>query len=331
MQRIVLAYSGDLATTVAIPWLREHAGGEVIAMTLDLGQGRELDDVRERALAAGAVRAHVIDAREEFASDFILRALQAGAVGLGGEPLAGPLAQPLIAKRLAEVARIEGAPAVAHGGVADAIDAAVRSVQPSLTVMTPARQWVYTRAELVDYARARRIPVPSPRDEAQLSRANLWGRAVLPEAASPAPPATTAIVTLEFERGVPVTINGIGMPFVDLVSSLETIAGAYGVGRLDLRTTPASGRLPVSTIDAPAAVVLQAAHRDLQRRVTSPELGRLAADLAGAYADLVRAGRWFTLRREAIDAFVAVVQSKVTGTVRLELGQGQCRVIDATS
>ena len=348
MQRIVLAYSGGLDTSVAIPWLAERYGAEVVAVTLDLGQGRELADVRERALAVGAVRAHVVDVREEFAAEYILPALQAGAVYEHGYPLATALGRPLIAKHLVRIAEMEGAAAIAHGCTGKGndqvrLDVSARALNPSIKVIAPARVWGMTRPDEIEYARERGIPVPATVESPYSTDANLWGRSIEcgvledpwrepPQdiytlTRSPADcPDEPAYCEIEFERGVPVKVNGVAMSFVELIASLETIAGAHGVGRLDMVENRLVGIKSREIYEAPAAVALHAAHRELQGLVMPRDLERVASDLSRTYADLVYNGLWFSPLREAIDAFVAKVQEPVSGTVRLKFFKGDCRV-----
>jgi argininosuccinate synthase len=353
MPRVVLAYSGGLKTSVAIPWLAENCRVEVVTVTLDLGQANALDDVRERALSSGAVRAHVIDAREEFVRDAILPALQAGAIYEGGSPLATALGRPLIARHLVEIAHIEGAKEVAHGcsGTGNdhvRLDAAVRALDPSLRVIAPAAMWNLTRAQAVEYARQRGIPVPASVDNSVSVDVNLWGRSIAggvlddPWAEPPedlytrtrAPgeaPDSPAYVELEFDRGVPVRINGVAMSLVELIQSLETIAGAHGVGRVDMVENRLVGAKSREVYESPAAAALHVAHKALQVYVTPRDLDRLTTDLGVKYADLVYSGRWYTPAREAIDALIAKVQEKVTGVVRLKCFKGDCRVVGRRS
>ena len=353
MKRIVLAYSGGLDTSVAIPWLAEQYGAEIVAVTLDLGQGKELTDVRERALAVGAVRAHVVDVREEFARDFILPALQAGAIYEERYPLATALGRPLIARKLVEIAAMEGATAIAHGCTGKGndqvrLDVSARAMQPDIEVIAPAREWGMTRPEEIEYARERGIPVPATVDSPYSTDANLWGRSIEcgvledPWAEPPddiytltkspgACPDLPAYVEIEFEAGVPVAVNGVAMPLVELVGSLETIAGAHGVGRVDMVENRLVGIKSREIYEAPAALVLHAAHRELEGFVIARDLERLKRDLGRTYADLVYNGLWFSPTREAIDAFVAKVQTRVTGTVRLKLFKGVCQVVGRTS
>jgi argininosuccinate synthase len=351
MQRIVLAYSGGFGTSVAIPWLAKEYGAEIAAVTFDLGQARELADVRERALALGAVRCHVVDVRDEFVRAFILPALQAGAVYEDGYPLATALGRPLMAKRLVEMARMESAAAVAIGGAVDSndhlrLDVSVRALEPGLTVIALDGASGIPVAERAVLAKEHGLPVESA--EPYRIDANLWGRSVAcgvlddPWTEPPgdvytltrAPqhcPDEPAYVEIAFEAGVPVRTNGVEMPMLELVESLETIAGAHGVGRIDLVENRVAGSKSREVYEAPAAVVLHAAHRALTKLVITRDLDRLTHDMSRTYADLVYNGQWFSHAREAIDAFVAAVQPRVTGTVRLKLFKGDCRVVGRKS
>jgi argininosuccinate synthase len=352
-ERIVLAYSGGLDTSVAIPWLAEKHGAEVITVTMDLGQGRELDEVRDRALRAGAIRAHVLDVREEFAREYILPALQAGALYEGRYPLATSLSRPLIAKRLVEIAGIENASAIAHGCTGKGndqvrLDLSARALNPNIRVIAPAREWGMTRTDEMEYARTHRVPVPATAASPYSTDSNLWGRSIEcgvledpwnepPEEiytitkSAAAASSTPAYVEIAFEKGVPVAINGITMTFTELIDSLSTIAGDHGVGRIDMVENRLVGIKSREVYEAPAASVLHAAHRDLEMFVSSRDLERLTRELGVKYADLVYNGLWFTPMREALDAFNAKVQERVTGTVRLKLFKGTCTVVGRMS
>lgn len=354
MRRIVLAYSGGLDTSVAIPWLAETYGAEVVTVTLDLGQGRELVDVRERALGAGAVRAHVIDVREEFVRDYILPALNAGALYEDWYPMATALGRPLIARRLVEVARMEGARAVAHGcGTGKGndqvrLDVSARALDPTVEVIAPVRVWGLSTAEKIEYARLRGIPVPAAAAGPYSTDTNLWGRSIecgvlddpwreppeeiytLTRAAQDCPD-EPAYIEIAFEGGVPVRANEIEMPLLELIESLEIIAGAHGVGRIDMMENRLGGTKSREIYEAPAAVVLHTAHRELEKLVIDRDLERTKHELARSYADLVYHGHWFSQTRAAIDGFVAVIQPRVTGLVRLRLFKGDCRVVGRKS
>jgi len=309
MTRIVLAYSGGLDTSMAIPWLAETYGAEIIAVIIDLGQGQDLEAVRDRALATGALRAHVLDVRDEFARDYIVRALKAGVLCHDGSPLAAALGRPLIAQTLVTIAHIEQATTVAHGdrdGSAAPIDKTVRALDPMLTVIAPAREWGMTEAQQLDYARQRHLALPAAvagPDGSAASRA---------ASGSPGEPAS---VDITIDRGVPIAINGVAMPLVDLVGSLDIIAGAHGVGR-------------VEKVEPSALVALHAAHQELRRATITGDAERFSALVAGQYRQIVRDGTWFGPLRQALDAFIDTIQARVTGVVRLKLFKGDCTIVD---
>ncbi|MCX6538300.1 MAG: argininosuccinate synthase [Acidobacteria bacterium] len=352
-ERVVLAYSGGLDTSVAVPWLADKYNAEVVCVTMDLGQGKELESIRERALAAGAVRAHVLDVREEFANQYILPALQAGAVYEGSYPLATALGRPLIARKLVEIARIEGAASIAHGCTGKGndqvrLDVSARALEPGIRVIAPAREWGMTRPDEIEYARTRGIPVPVTVASPYSTDANLWGRSiecgVLEDPWVEPPddvytltkdpsecPNEPAYIELTFEQGVPVAVNGVSMPLTEIIASVATIAGAHGVGRIDMVENRLVGIKSREIYEAPAAVVLHSAHRELENFVSPRDLSRIKQDLGLKYADLVYNGLWFSPVREAIDAFVATIQQRVTGTIRLKLFKGACRVVGRQS
>lgn len=320
-EAIVLAYSGGPAASAAMASLVAQRGAAVVAMTLDLGQSRDVEELRDRALAEGAVRAHVLDVREEFAREFVLPALQAGALGAGRDPLAAALAGPMIAKKLVEVAGIEQAATVAHGAAgagAARIAHGVAALNPRIRVAAP--------------------PAGPPPTACHTS-SNLWGRSAtggaLDDPWAPVPeevftatkaagdaPGTPAYVEISFEVGVPIAINGIAMSLTELVESLSIIAGQHGVGRVDVIEDGGAGGSR-RVYEAPAAIVLHAAHRELQTCAVPRELAQLTRELGVRYADLIHHGRWFTPMREALDAFTASAQQKVTGMVRVKLFKGQ--------
>ena len=352
-KKIILAYSGGLDTSVAIPWLKEEYKAEVIAVTLDLGQGRELNQIRERAMATGAIRCHVLDVRDEFARDYVLPALQAGAMYEERYPLGTALGRPLIAKKLVEIAHMENATAIAHGCTGKGndqvrIDVSVRALDPAMTVIAPARVWGMTRQDEIEYARVRNLPVPTTKSSPYSTDQNLWGRSIecgvledpwneppddiytLTKSPSQAPD-TPAYVEIDWEKGVPTVVNGVAMPLTELIDSLETIAGVHGVGRIDMVENRLVGIKSREIYEAPAAVVLHSAHRELEGFVIARDLQRLKQRLSQEYADNIYNGLWFSPTREAIDAFVQNVQQRVTGTVRLKLFKGGCRVVGRKS
>jgi len=353
MTRIILAYSGGLDTSVAIPWLKEKYGAQIIAVTLDLGQGRELNQIRERAMSTGAIRCHVLDVREEFARDYILPALQADALYEERYPLATALSRPLIAKKLVEIAHMENAEAIAHGCTGKGndqvrIDVSARAIDPAIQVMAPAREWGMTRPEEIAYARARNVSVPTTIASPYSIDQNLWGRSIEcgvledpwnepPEdiyalTKSPADaPALPAYVEIGWQDGIPTTVNGVEMGLVELIDSVETIAGVHGVGRIDMVENRLVGIKSREIYEAPAGLLLHQSHRELEGFVIPKDLQRVKTRLSQEYADLVYNGLWFSPTRSAIDAFVQDVQRRVTGTIRLKLYKGSCRVVGRQS
>lgn len=274
-QRVVLAYSGDLVTSAALAWLREQGAEDVATVTLDLGQGRDLNDVRDRALGIGASRAHVLDVREAFAREAVAPAWALPPT----EPRAAALARPLIARYLLEVAAIEGATAIAHGSAFPSADpagleAALQAAGAELTVLAPARDWGMDVPALMEFGRARGIPVPSANTRPVIEVRNLWGRAVTadvlnsPDIEPPSDLYTVtrgvegwakepSIVEMTFKDGRPTALNGVTMPIVDLIVSLDTIAGAHGIGRMDFPAVP--GVRPRTIEEAPASVLIHQA------------------------------------------------------------------------
>lgn len=309
MRRIVLAYSGGLDTSIAIPWLAETYGAEVIAVTIDLGQGQDLEEIRDRALATGALRAHVLDMRDEFARDYVVRALKAGALCHHGSPMAAALGRPLIAQTLVTIAHIEQATTVAHADRDSRLmplDAAILALDPALTVVAPAREWGMTKAQQFDYARQRSLALPA-------SIAGDGGPGEpRPAAASPDEP---AFADISMERGVPIAINGVAMPPLDLIGSLDIIAGAHGVGRVE--------KVELSTM-----IALHAAHQQLQLAAITAEAARFSARVAEEYLRIVRNGSWFAPLRPALDAYIDTIQERVSGVVRLKLFKGECAIVD---
>ncbi|MBI4888936.1 MAG: argininosuccinate synthase [Acidobacteria bacterium] len=319
-ERLVFACSGSARSATAIRTLAVRHGAEVVALTLDLGQGQAVEEAHDRALEAGAVRAHVLDVREEFARDFVLPALQAGARREGGDPMALPLAHAIIARKLVDMAAIEDARTVAHGGAGTdrvRIAAAVRALEPGLRVLAVDGEG--------------RGPAEAPPSGAV--RANLWGREIDTDGAAPVPeslfacttslsaaPDAGAHVDIAFERGVPTAINGVPLALTELIESLSIIAGQHGIGRVAGLPDPDG---PPRIHEIPAATVLHTAHDALATVAAAPGLARIRAECGSAYADCIWNGGWFTPLREALDAFTAAVQVRITGVVRVELLKGK--------
>jgi argininosuccinate synthase len=346
--KVVLAYSGGLDTSVAIPWLTESKGAEVVAVTVDVGQPVDLEKVRSKAKASGATKAFVADARREFAEEFIAPALRANALYEGVYPLSTALARPLIALHLVEVARQEGAGFVAHGCTGKGndqvrFDLSTTGLAPELAVIAPAREWGMTREEEIAYAHEHGVPVEATKASPYSVDENLWGRSVEcgiledpsvepPEEAyewtcAPADaPDQPEYVTLAFERGIPVAVNGHRAPLHQLIAGLNRTAGAHGVGRIDHLESRLVGIKSREVYECPAAVALIAAHRALEALTLPRDLLDFKRSVEQRYAQLVYDGLWFTPLREALDAFVESTQERVVGEVTLKLFKGSAHV-----
>jgi len=351
--KVVLAYSGGLDTSVAIQWLKENYGFEVVALTVDVGNERDFTAIKEKALKVGAVKAVVIDVKEQFVNHFIFPALKADALYEGQYPLATALSRPLIGKLMVDVAYDEGAVAVAHGCTGKGndqvrIEVSVNALAPELKIIAPAREWGMTREETIQYAERYGIPVPVTVASPYSTDENLWGRSIEcgvledpwvepPEGAfawtkSPKEtPDAPGYVEIEFEQGAPVAIDGKKMGGVMLVQTLNEMAGNYGVGRIDHLENRLVGIKSREIYEAPAAMVLLQAHQSLQAMTLSKEQSRFKQKVAVEYADLVYNGLWFTSLHEDLAAYIQSSQRHVTGTVRLKLFKGSCSVVGRKS
>jgi len=346
-ERIVLGYSGGVQSSLAIAWLAETYGAEVVTVTLDLGQEQDLADLRARALGLGASRGHVIDARDDFARGFVIPALKANARAEDRIPMATALGRPLIAKKLIEIARFEGASTIAHGAIGRdraRIEGPLRTLDPGVPIVAAASEWDFTAQGLIKFADQHGIALPAASEQTLRSDRNLWGRSAgvggvldswqeAPEScyamtrALDRCPDQPAYVEVGFERGIPGAVNGVAMPIVELIDSLTTIAGEHGVGRLDRVKQKPDGTRSHALYEMPASVVLHAAHLELDRFVHSPALMRISRSVAADLADVIDRGEWFGPVREALGAFVDHVQRQTTGVVRLKLFKGDCRVV----
>lgn len=339
---IVVAYSGGFRSSVAIPWLADKHATDVVAVTLGLGQSTDLIEIRDRALAAGAVRAHVLDARDEFVRDFVWPSLRADALSDGRYPMATALSRPVIVKQLLAIARIEGAAGVAHAAAGrDGVrmQQALRSLDTAVPTIACADSM--TATQVGEYAS--RLGRAVPAAEAEHVDDNLWGRTIgrfADDASQEAPdalfklsrslahaPASPAIVELSFERGTPTGINGVTMTPVELIESLATIAGEHGIGRFDRMKNRTDGTRSRVLYEAPAAAVLHDARRELERLVSSDSLNRFSPAVAAAYAGALSRGEWFGRLRQGLDAYVSSTQSELTGTVRVRLFKGDSHVV----
>ncbi|EPT8860828.1 TPA: argininosuccinate synthase [Listeria innocua] len=346
-EKIVLAYSGGLDTSVAIQWLVE-SGYEVIACCLDVGEGKNLDFIKEKAITVGASASYTIDAKEEFAENFALIALQAHAYYEGKYPLISALSRPLIAKKLVEVARQEGASAIAHGCTGKGNDqvrfeVAIHALAPDLKVVSPVRDWKWSREEEINYAKEHNIPVPIDLDNPFSIDQNLWGRSnecgVLenpwttpPEAAYDLTvsledaPDTPDIVEITFDAGIPVSLNGENMSLANLILTLNEIAGKHGVGRIDHIENRLVGIKSREVYECPAAVTLITAHKELEDLTFVREVAHFKPIIEQKISETIYNGLWFSPLTEALVAFLKSTQKFVNGTIRVKLFKGHAIV-----
>jgi argininosuccinate synthase len=349
-KRVVLAYSGGLDTSVAVKWIGEEWGAEVIALAVDVGQASDDDwqTIRQRALAAGAVEAIVVDARAEFAEGFVTPALRANALYEGKYPLVSALSRPLIVRHLVRAAREHGADAVAHGCTGKGNDqvrfeVSARALAPDLEVLAPVRVWGFNREDSIEYAAEHDIPIRVRKDSPYSVDENLWGRTIecgiledpwveppdevyaLTATAARAPQEALELV-LGFDRGVPVSLDGTVTPLHELVPAVSTAVGAYGFGRIDMVENRRVGIKSREIYECPGSLALILAHADLESITLERDLMREKARLEPRYAELVYDGLWYSPLRRALDAFVDASQAPVTGEVRLRLEPGRCFV-----
>ena len=346
-EKIVLAYSGGLDTSVAVPWLKERYDAEIITLTMDLGMV-DLASIQQRAVAVGAAKALTVDARDVLVEEFLFPALQAGAIYEGMYPLATALGRPLIARCLAEAAIAEGAYAVAHGCTGKGndqvrIDVGVAALAPDLKVIAPIRDWGMSREDEMDYARERNLPISAGKSRFSVDE-NLWGRSAEageledpwqepPEAAyewtrpTSQTPDEPAYLEIHFDQGIPTAVDGESMNGTALINHLNTVAGEHGVGRIDHVENRLVGIKSREIYEAPAAVTLHAAHQSLEAMTLSKDQARTKARVAQEYADIVYNGLWFTAHREDLDAYVRSTQRYVTGDVRVRLHRGTSTVV----
>jgi argininosuccinate synthase len=351
-KKVVLAYSGGLDTSVCLKWF-EQQGAEPYALYLDLGQGEPAEDVKQKALKIGAADAFVKDAKAEFAEEYVAPAIQANALYGGKYPLFTALGRPLIAKKLVEVAREVGATHIAHGSTGKGndqvrFDVTAASIAPDLTVVAPVRDWNMSRPEEMAYAEKHGIPVPVTKESPYSVDANLFGRSIEagpledpdheptedvfeltadPEEA----PNTPEYVELNFERGLPVSLNGDELPLAELIAELNGIAGAHGVGRVDMIEDRLVGIKSREIYECPAALTIIQAHKELETLTLTKDVLRFKATVEQRYAELTYDGLWFTPLKAALDAFVRETQKTVTGTVRIKLYKGSNTVAGRTA
>lgn len=347
MKKVVLAYSGGLDTSIIIPWLKENYGYEVIAVAADVGQGEELAPLQEKAIKTGASKIYIEDLKEEFVTDYIFPTLKAGAVYEGKYLLGTSFARPLIAKRLVEIAQKEGAEAIAHGCTGKGNDQVrfelgIKALAPEMKIIAPWRIWdIKSREEEVEYAEARNIPVPVSKERPYSMDRNLWhlsheGADLENPANAPQDdlllmitppekaPDQATYVEIQFEKGIPVAVDGQALGPVQLIEKLNAIAGANGVGIADLVENRLVGMKSRGVYETPGGTVLYKAHQELELLTLDRMTLHYKELVAQRYAELVYDGVWFHPLREALDAFVNVTQQTVTGTVKMKLYKGNC-------
>jgi argininosuccinate synthase len=354
IRTIALAYSGGLDTSIIVPWLKERYDARVICVAADIGQGEELEGVRAKAIASGADECYIEDLRQEFVEDFVWPKLRAGAI-YGRKYLLGTsMGRPLIARRQVEIARQVGADALAHGCTGKGNDQVrfeltYAAFAPDLPVIAPWREWnIRSREDAIAYAEAHKIPVAATRDKIYSRDRNVWhishegGVLEQPSVAPPADlfmltsspedaPDQAEEVTIGFQAGTPVSVNGVELDAVDIVVALNKIGGRHGVGRIDLVEDRLVGMKSRGIYETPGGTLLYSAHSELEQLVLDRRTLAAKDLIAPRYADLVYEGRWWTTEREGYDAFVNVTQERVTGSVTLRLFKGNASVIGRES
>jgi len=345
VNKVVLAYSGGLDTSIIIPWLKDNYGAEVIAFAADIGQGSELKGLEEKAIRTGASKLIVDDLREEFIREFAFPTLRAGAVYERKYLLGTSFARPLIARRQVEIAEQEGADAVSHGCTGKGNDQVrfeltYKALNPKLRIIAPWREWdIKSREDEIDYAHDRKVPIAATKEKIYSEDRNLWhlsheggilenpwaepeenmyALTVAPEKAPDKP----QYVEIEFENGTPVAVDGSKLGPVEIVETLNKTGGTHGVGRTDLVENRLVGMKSRGVYETPGGTLLLAAHRELESLTLDKATLHYKDILAGKYAELVYNGQWFTPLRYAMDAFIDTIQTRVTGTVRLKLYKG---------
>ena len=345
--KIVLAYSGGLDTTVAVPWLQEKYDADIITLTIDLGMV-ELEPIRQRALSIGAVEAVTVDGRDTLVNEFLFPSLQAGTIYEGQYPLATALGRPLIARYLVEAAKQHDAYAIAHGCTGKGndqvrLEVGIAALGPEIDVIAPIRDWGMSRDDEIEYGQARNLPINATRSRFSTDE-NLWGRSVEageledpwlepPEDAyawtNPVTgtPDEPAYVEIHFEQGIPTAVDGENMNGVDIVNHLNTLSGTHGVGRIDHVENRLVGIKSREIYECPAATLLHAAHTSLEAMTLTKDQARMKGRISQEYSDVIYNGLWFTAHRVDLNAYIQSTQRFVTGDVRVRLHKGTCVVV----
>ena len=346
-EKVILAYSGGLDTSVAITWLNKDY--DVIAVCMDVGEGNDLDFIHDKALKVGAIESHVIDVKDEFAEDYVLVALQGHTFYEQKYPLVSALSRPLISKKLVEIAHKTGATTIAHGCTGKGNDqvrfeVSIASLDPKLKVIAPVREWKWSREEEINYAKANGVPIPADLDSPYSVDQNLWGRAnecgvlenpwneapedaydltVAPEAAPDSP----VYVNIDFEAGVPVALDGKKIKLADLILELNDLAGQHGVGRIDHVENRLVGIKSREIYECPGAVTLLAAHKEIEDLTLVRELAHFKPIIENELSNLIYNGLWFNPATEALIAYLKSTQQVVNGTAKVKLYKGSATVV----
>lgn len=352
-EKVVLAYSGGLDTSVAVKWLADKYKMDVITLCVNIGGVSDVKGIRKKALKLGAIKSIAVDAKKEFVNDYVFKAIKADALYEGQYPLATALGRPLMAKWLVDVAHREGASAVAHGSTGKGndqvrFDVGVFALGPELKIIAPARDWGMTREETIEYAQKHKIPVPVKKSKPYSIDENPWGRAiecgVLEDPWNEPPediyewtkspdqaPDKPEYVEIGFEKGLPVHLNGKKMDGLTLIEKLNIIAGRNGVGRVDHIESRLVGIKSRETYEAPAAMVILKAHAALEYMTMTRQQLRFKEMVAREYSDLVYNGLWFSAHREDLDAYIDSSQRYVSGAIRCKLSRGNCIIVGRKS
>ncbi|MGE5417073.1 MAG: argininosuccinate synthase [Acidobacteriota bacterium] len=352
--KIVLAYSGGLDTSIIIPWLKENHGYDVVAMCADLGQGEELEPLNEKAIKTGAVSIHIEDCRQEFVTDYVWPVLKSGAIYEGKYLLGTSFARPLIAKKLVEIAHKEGAVAIAHGATGKGNDQVrfeltIKALDPDLKIVAPWREWnIRSREDAIEYAEKRNIPLTVTKEKIYSRDRNLWhlsheggeledpwnepneGMYMLTVPPEKAPDQPT-YVEIEFEKGIPVAVDGVKLGPVELIEKLNVIGGANGVGIVSLVENRLVGMKSRGVYETPGGTILFLAHRELENLTLDRRTMHFKEQVSVLYGELVYDGNWFSVLKESLDAFIDKTQETVSGTVRAKLYKGNCTPVGAKS
>ncbi|MCB9209137.1 MAG: argininosuccinate synthase [Ignavibacteriales bacterium] len=352
--KIVVAYSGGLDTSVMVKWLSKKYNAEIITVTGNLGQKSELINLEEKALSTGASKAYIVNLQKEFIEDYAWKALKGGALYEGEYPLATAIGRPLLAKLMVEIAQKEGANMVAHGCTGKGNDqvrfeVGMKTLDPNLEILAPLREWEFkSREEEIEYAKANDIPVSAKLEKLYSIDENIWGIATecgILEDTSQAPPddayqmtinpknapQESVVIKITFEKGIPTKIDGVEMPGTQLVSTLNDIGGKHGIGRLDIIENRVVGIKSREVYEAPGAMILHEAHRQLEKLTLDKDTFRYKQNASNTYANLIYDGFWFTPLFDSLTAFFDKVQERVTGEVTLELYKGTIKILSRIS